>query len=215
MKQIPQALADRFAGESLTLCHCWRLTRQDGFVVRLTDHDQDVLLEGETYSVSDTLRPGVFQLTAGLQPGRAAAEGALSSDFIQEADLAAGLWDRTEIGVVQVDWTRPDLGSVAVWSGYISEVQVTESGQFEAELVSLKADFERLIGRVFTRRCGAILGDEQCQADTSLGPTCDKTLTTCRDVFGNAENFRGFPHMPGPDFILAGPAASGNDGGKR
>jgi uncharacterized phage protein (TIGR02218 family) len=33
---------------------------------------------------------------------------------------------------------------------------------------------------------------------------CDRTFATCRTRFGNAVNFRGFPHMPGNDF-LAGP----------
>jgi uncharacterized phage protein (TIGR02218 family) len=32
---------------------------------------------------------------------------------------------------------------------------------------------------------------------------CDKQLATCRDRFANAANFRGFPHMPGPDYILS------------
>jgi uncharacterized phage protein (TIGR02218 family) len=46
---------------------------------------------------------------------------------------------------------------------------------------------------------------------------CDKQLETCRFKFSNAVNFRGFPHMPGTDFV-AGFAAStdpNNDGGKR
>jgi uncharacterized phage protein (TIGR02218 family) len=30
---------------------------------------------------------------------------------------------------------------------------------------------------------------------------CDKRLTTCQDKFANAANFRGFPHMPGNDFL--------------
>ena len=30
---------------------------------------------------------------------------------------------------------------------------------------------------------------------------CDKRFATCRDRFGNAVNFRGFPHIPGNDFI--------------
>jgi uncharacterized phage protein (TIGR02218 family) len=30
---------------------------------------------------------------------------------------------------------------------------------------------------------------------------CDKHLATCRDRFANAPNFRGFPYMPGNDFI--------------
>ena len=35
----------------------------------------------------------------------------------------------------------------------------------------------------------------------SVTAGCDKTLTTCRAKFSNAINFRGFPHMPGNDFL--------------
>lgn len=30
---------------------------------------------------------------------------------------------------------------------------------------------------------------------------CDKHLATCRDKFANGVNYRGFPHMPGNDFV--------------
>lgn len=46
---------------------------------------------------------------------------------------------------------------------------------------------------------------------------CDKQFATCRSKFSNTINFRGFPHMPGTDFV-AGFASSNdpnNDGGKR
>jgi uncharacterized phage protein (TIGR02218 family) len=43
---------------------------------------------------------------------------------------------------------------------------------------------------------------------------CDKRFATCRDRFANAVNFRGFPHMPGNDFIVRYPTPGepGNDG---
>ena len=44
---------------------------------------------------------------------------------------------------------------------------------------------------------------------------CDKRLATCAAKFGNVPNHRGFPHLPGNDFVLA-VAASGHgvfDGG--
>ena len=44
---------------------------------------------------------------------------------------------------------------------------------------------------------------------------CDKRLSTCRQKFDNVGNHRGFPHMPGNDFVLK-VAASGTgvfDGG--
>lgn len=43
---------------------------------------------------------------------------------------------------------------------------------------------------------------------------CDKRFETCRDRFANSINFRGFPHIPGNDFVIAGADASAkNDGG--
>jgi uncharacterized phage protein (TIGR02218 family) len=36
---------------------------------------------------------------------------------------------------------------------------------------------------------------------------CDRTLATCREKFANTVNFRGFPHMPGNDFVLSTPTS--------
>ena len=45
---------------------------------------------------------------------------------------------------------------------------------------------------------------------------CDKRSDTCRTKFANLSNFQGFPHIPGDDWLMAVPRASGtNDGGKR
>jgi uncharacterized phage protein (TIGR02218 family) len=44
---------------------------------------------------------------------------------------------------------------------------------------------------------------------------CDKRFATCRGRFANSVNFRGFPHIPGNDFVIqvAVPGQPGNDGG--
>jgi uncharacterized phage protein (TIGR02218 family) len=50
----------------------------------------------------------------------------------------------------------------------------------------------------------------------TITPGCDKTYATCRGRFGNAVNFRGFPHMPGNDAVIGGPSpAQPMDGGSR
>jgi len=43
---------------------------------------------------------------------------------------------------------------------------------------------------------------------------CDKRFATCSEKFSNALNFRGFPHLPGNDFVVAYavPGEPGNDG---
>jgi uncharacterized phage protein (TIGR02218 family) len=46
---------------------------------------------------------------------------------------------------------------------------------------------------------------------------CDKQFGTCRAKFSNGENFRGFPHLPGTDFVttFASREDQNNDGGSR
>ena len=46
---------------------------------------------------------------------------------------------------------------------------------------------------------------------------CDKRFQTCHDKFDNVINFRGFPHIPGNDFVISYPVQGepGNDGMSR
>ena len=48
----------------------------------------------------------------------------------------------------------------------------------------------------------------------SVTAGCDKRFTTCHDRFDNVVNFRGFPHIPGNDFVIRYPVQgeAGNDG---
>jgi len=78
------------------------------------------------------------------------------------------------------------------------------------------------------RSASIVSGVLQIQLDTAFqlpispGTTakltigCDRRFATCTARFNNAPAFRGFPHMPGDDAVVAGPATSGAlDGGRR
>ncbi len=63
---------------------------------------------------------------------------------------------------------------------------------------------------------------EQLRANVEPGDAvlleagCDKRRESCRLKFANFMNFRGFPHIPGEDWLVGYPTASGrNDGGSR
>lgn len=44
---------------------------------------------------------------------------------------------------------------------------------------------------------------------------CDKSATTCRVKFANFLNFRGFPHIPGEDWLASYPVPGRSNGGSR
>jgi uncharacterized phage protein (TIGR02218 family) len=290
MRQMSEVFAARLAADATTLCACWRFVRRDRAVFGATDHDRAIAFDSVTYEPVSGLKAATFESASGLAPGRATAEGAISAGFMAEADLDAGLWDGARVDVWRVDWAAPEH-RVRIWSGRLSEV-TRRGAAFTAELVSLKADLERPIGRVYARSCDAEVGDARCRVDlddpeyrgeglvtdeigskrflasgldgfahawfsggvltwasganagasarivrhagselelaaaprTQIAPGdafvvtagCDKSFAACGAKFGNRDNFRGFPHMPGADAVLAGPASDRvNDGGRR
>lgn len=50
-------------------------------------------------------------------------------------------------------------------------------------------------------------------ASVTLRAGCAKTFAMCRAKFANGVNFRGFPHMPGNDVLMASPAVGGTHNG--
>lgn len=105
--------------------------------------------------------------------------------------------------IVEVDSPRrfTASGLDAYASGWFTHGLVTfTSGAAENQAVEVKAH---------TRAPGVVTVELWSQARLPLTPGqtftvhagCDKRLGTCRTKFSNAANFRGFPHMPGNDFL--------------
>ena len=219
--------------------------------------------------------------TLGMTVDTADVEGALSSARIDEADIAAGDYDRAIVETLMVNWRQPADFTLLrrATIGRITRVD----GRFMAELESAAHELDKPSGRYVARTCDAELGETRCgftfaasgfsgagavtshdgpgrlrvsgldafgvgwfsqgtltwvtgikagrserieehrKAGSSIqlmlrpGPGveaqvgdaftvkagCDKKFATCRAKFGNALNFRGFPHLPGNDKAYA------------
>lgn len=61
-------------------------------------------------------------------------------------------------------------------------------------------------GRQITLRQGFVIGPEPGDL-VRLVVGCDGSAETCRNRFGNFENFRGFPHIPGDDWLKRFPTS--------
>jgi uncharacterized phage protein (TIGR02218 family) len=62
------------------------------------------------------------------------------------------------------------------------------------------------IGGVDIVSFAAPVGDWVLAGDDFIATTgCDRRFATCREKFANGVNFRGFPHIPGSDFVLRYP----------
>lgn len=125
-------------------------------------------------------------------------------------------------GQCLVDCLRPEFScelslvdagdgrSLALGSGSNHKVGWFERGKIEV----LTGEAEGLSGAIKADRKGAGTGRhlELWQAlpilpragdRVRLIAECDKRAETCREKFDNYLNFRGFPHLPGEDWLLA------------
>lgn len=215
MRDIPVEVVTRIESGAATLCHAWMLTRGDGARMGFTDHDRDLEVDGVPCRAGSGWTAGAME-TAADRIGTVSVAGGLDDEAIAAVDLEAGLYDGAEVELWRADWVRPDL-AVRLWRGRL--VRIRRDGEnFTAELEGPLAALDRVVGRTFSRDCDADLGDGRCGVNLAdfPGGHCDRRWTTCVATFDNAANFRGFPDIPGDDFLAAAPREDGrNDGGSR
>lgn len=165
MRIVPPALAAHLETQATTTARGWRLTRSDGIVMGFTDHDAPLTFAGTRFEAASGLVAGDAEAMLGLGAGTQEIEGALSSAAIEEADILAGRYDGARVETFVVNWQTPDehlLMDVAE----IGEVK-RGGAAFAAELRGIASGLDRLRGRLYRRRCDAVLGDARCGIDLS------------------------------------------------
>lgn len=125
-----------------------------------TDHDQDIAFDGTTFEAATGFTGSDIRASLGLGVDNLDVTGALRSDRLNEADLAAGLFDDASIEIWRVNWANTDQRVLMV-KGAVGEVRRGEAA-FTAELRSLAHYLSQPQGRVFQYACDADLGDVRC-----------------------------------------------------
>lgn len=216
MRDVPEALAARIESGAATMCHAWIVTLTDGARLGFTDHDEALDIEGVTCRADAGWTAGAAHQELGFEPGQASAQGLLDVEGMTLADIRSGRWDGAVLETWTVDWAQPDL-RVRLRVGEVRRA-VVEGERVTLEVEGPMARLDRVVGRTYGRLCDAALGDVRCGIDLETHPdtVCDKRFETCVGVFDNGTNFRGFPDMPGDDFVLARPTSGRrHDGGSR
>ncbi|WP_371345281.1 DUF2163 domain-containing protein [Ancylobacter sp. IITR112] len=167
MRQIPEGLAASLAGGVTTLARCWRITRRDGVVVALTEHDEDLAVDGTLFRAAAGASGSEDAAALGFAVGGGEMAAALTSELIDDADLDAGRYDGAGIELILADWSAPEH-FLLLRRAHLGEVRRSE-GSFTAELRGLSSALNVVRGRLFTAGCDADLGDGRCRIDLA-GP---------------------------------------------
>lgn len=162
MKSLSSALQTHLSSGTTTLCWCWKIARRDGLVLGFTDHDVPLSFGGSSFAAASGVTAGQMESSADLSVDNLTVMGALSAASLNDADLAAGLFDNAAIEIWRVNWADPSQ-RVLMRSGVLGEVKRGRSA-FEAEVRGLTHILNQPMGRVFAAGCDAALGDGRCGA---------------------------------------------------
>lgn len=165
MRNLSPALAAHLASGATTLCSCWKLTRRDGVVLGFTDRDRDLAFDGVTYEATAGFTATDIKSSIGLSVDNLDVSSAFSSNHLDEAHLANGLYDDASVEIWRVNWADTSQ-RLLERKGSIGEVR--RSGpHFSAEIRGLAHYLNQPKGRVYQFSCDADLGDISCKVATA------------------------------------------------
>ena len=148
-----------YQSDLTTLAFLWRIERSDGVTLGFTSHDRDLTIDGLVYRAAPGMAPSAIELRDCLDPDNVELSGALSSNAISEADLAAGRWDGAALRLSAVNWEAPEVDPVFLVRGELGAVE-TGDGGFTVELRGPAALLEAPVVEETSPECRASLGDK-------------------------------------------------------
>lgn len=163
MKTISSTLQAHLAEETTSLATCWRIVRTDGVEFYFTDHDLDLVVDGNQYKASSGYKRTAVQNDSSLAVDNLDIEGVFDDEAITAEDLRAGLFDSAEVYIFVVNWADLSQGILKMRRGRLGEITLTEQGIFRTELRGLTQFLSQKIGEVYSPECRADLGDHRCK----------------------------------------------------
>jgi hypothetical protein len=167
MLNLHANLKAALASPTQCLTWCWKLTRADNTVLRLTSYDRDLYIDG-TYQALGGYRPSAVDTELGWNSQNQSLEAILDSPAITEADLDRGLYDfaRLECFLVNVldlptTLTENPAKHIVLYRAILGKV--TRSNlRYTFEARGFEYLLNNKVGSITSKLCRARFGDSRC-----------------------------------------------------
>ena len=159
MKNISLELKKHLKYEVLTLANCLKIERKDGQILGLTDHDEDLYIDGLLYKAQPGFNASAIHSRLDLRDNLEI--DLIESDLVKEEDILSGVFDNACYTYFTINYKQLEQGKIILKSGYFGKIQLLEK-HFIVELKSISNLLNQTIGSVYTPYCRATLGDFQC-----------------------------------------------------
>lgn len=176
------SLVDHLASGNATLAYCWVVVRNDGVTIGVTDHDEDVTIDGVTCSSASGMVTTKFEQSLGLVSDDLEIEGVIDDQQITAEDIRAGKFDDADVKLYLVNWGDP-TEFLHMATGKFGQIVEGDGGAFKVDFLSRSHDLAQPVGRTYQRTCDTKLGSTACGIDLTISTY--STTTTVQTVSGS------------------------------
>lgn len=186
MKTLAAGLLSDYKQPTATLTTCWKVTRRDTKVFGYTSLDEDLTVQGVTYSATLGVAASAIASSNKFEIQNVEVQGLLNDALmtlgaITEADIVAGVWDGARITIFETNYVDPTRGTNTLQTGRIGQL-TTGALTYSADLRGLMQQLQQNVGLTVLPGCFKDLFDVNCQVDPTGFTYSGTVSTTINDI---------------------------------
>jgi uncharacterized phage protein (TIGR02218 family) len=166
MRNLPALLEAELNGAAYGICRLLKITRKNGAVLRVAEHQEDMVVEGETYVRARGLIVSSLPFALNASTNTADFEiSATDGGLIDPDDLRNGLYDSAEVVVSAASHLIPANGKLDLFRGNFGDIALTDVGLARIRVHGLLSRADQLLVEHYTPMCRTEFGDARCKVD--------------------------------------------------
>lgn len=194
-RTVPEALGIHLNKGVTTIAVIWMMVRNDGVVIRGTDHDISIqILSGDwtgTYPASNAVSASDVRSGDDMSVDNMEVNAVMQDELVALAvnplDIDNGLYDAARVAVALVNWANPENGILEIRVGPIGDIRPSSDRKVQTEIRGLAQYLSQQVGETYGITCTLRLGSEDCGVDLdALTITGSVTAVTSRYRFNTA-----------------------------
>jgi uncharacterized phage protein (TIGR02218 family) len=140
---------------------CWKIELTDSRVFCFTDADHDISFDKKLYLSGSYFTPSAIFSSNELGKDNFMVSGVMDKKFISKDELIAGNFAEAYLEVFLLDLNDDMPKKTILKTGWFGDIKY-EKSKFNAEIISLGAKTNNLIGKCYSSSCRAEFADQYC-----------------------------------------------------
>ncbi len=174
MRAASVQLQARLNVDATTLCRLWRVTRQDGTILRWTDAVNPVTIQIDPDVSEEVYRSDLSFTSSAIFTSHSFANMQsvtltfiMSEDGFEEADIRSRRYDGATSEIFVCDYQFPEYGTITMFTGDWGTITIgdQQAGTVEIQPSSAAVNGIGVGQEKYSMTCRASLGDARCGID--------------------------------------------------